>query len=388
MKDNFKCFAISLICILSIGCNSNSEAAYSEYKETKILSNDETLIINIPDKITNASGIIDTTNLRFIPLETKDGSLIGNITDIKFDSNIIFVADLMKENRITIFTRDGKYLNTIARRGNGPQEYLNCSDFSIDSKNKIIYILDGDKGNILAYDYNGEFIDKIELPVKLLNHFILGDTGNIYIETGYRHTPLKNETLHNIMELERSSGKMLNVFFPYNSDLFRLYINRNKFSERKGNIYTWELLGKDVYRIEKDSLTTVYTLGEKNPACPRYFYGYHHPQYRKEVVTEKYCSIYDFLEFEDWIYAGIMEKNYVIHNFVNKHTKENYFDISYMRGVETRAVIFPQLFKVDDSTFCCWIEANAATKFKMVPADLRNSLYDDDNPVLIFYSLK
>ena len=62
--------------------------------------------------------------------------------------------------RIQIFDRDGKYLSTIGRKGQGPGEFINPFDIQLDSNNNI-YVQDSRK--IHVFNNHGNFERSVQL---------------------------------------------------------------------------------------------------------------------------------------------------------------------------------------------------------------------------------
>lgn len=58
--------------------------------------------------------------LKFIPLETIDNNLIGNISQIAIYKDMIFVLDRFYSKRLYAFKTDGTYIGQIGNQGNGP----------------------------------------------------------------------------------------------------------------------------------------------------------------------------------------------------------------------------------------------------------------------------
>ena len=54
--------------------------------------------------------------IKYIPLETTDACLIGNITDVEISEEHIFVLDLQMQT-VWIFSRDGKYRGQVFHKG-------------------------------------------------------------------------------------------------------------------------------------------------------------------------------------------------------------------------------------------------------------------------------
>ena len=65
---------------------------------------------------------------------------------------------------IYMYTNQGKYLSKIDKQGQGPNEYIQISDFDIDTISKKLTILDPSYGALLEYNLNGDFKKRILLP--------------------------------------------------------------------------------------------------------------------------------------------------------------------------------------------------------------------------------
>ncbi|MBR7096708.1 MAG: 6-bladed beta-propeller, partial [Alistipes sp.] len=90
----------------------------------------------------------------YVPLETTDASLVGNISKLLYDDGKLIVVD-KENNKILVFdAATGKFLNCIGHQGRGPKEYISLRDVVVaDGK---LYVLD--MGKILTYKLSGEFV--------------------------------------------------------------------------------------------------------------------------------------------------------------------------------------------------------------------------------------
>jgi hypothetical protein len=102
--------------------------------------------------------------VEFIKLETTDESILGEITQIEVFENHIYILD-KKGISLKKFDLTGKYIQDIGRTGLGPGEYLAATAFYINPSLKIINISDPLKQSMLQYDFSGKHIKTIKSDV-------------------------------------------------------------------------------------------------------------------------------------------------------------------------------------------------------------------------------
>ncbi|MHC1780737.1 MAG: 6-bladed beta-propeller [Bacteroidales bacterium] len=147
-----------LLSVAIISCNSGANKGVNSNRVIDI----EKSIGSI--EVVNLSEVAKSIN--YIPLETNDSALISNISKIICENDKIYVSD--NSDKLYIFDLNGKYLNTLNRKGRGPGEYINLRNFKVDEKSGNILILDY-TGDISIYGTNLNFIRKIKSPVKDVN---------------------------------------------------------------------------------------------------------------------------------------------------------------------------------------------------------------------------
>ncbi|MBQ4127794.1 MAG: 6-bladed beta-propeller [Alistipes sp.] len=136
-------FLYLLVYVVLLAANPVSCSTQSENKYCKI-----TLKQNVPidEYIKSYDG--------YIPLETTDESLVGNISKLLYENGKLIVVD-KGNNKILVFdATTGKFLNCVGHQGRGPKEFISLRDVVVaDGK---LYVLD--MGKILTYKLSGEFV--------------------------------------------------------------------------------------------------------------------------------------------------------------------------------------------------------------------------------------
>jgi hypothetical protein len=172
LRRNLPKLAIALLCtLLVLSCSSPKQANVGVINLEEALNNFEAV------KLSEIS-----ESIRYIPLETTSESLIKEIQrGIAYDGEYIYIKSL-RDKEIKIFDKNGKYVKTIDRSGRGPGEYnMQGSYVALSPVNGNILVLGGFE--TMEYDFDGNFIKKIDLPQMegqmLMGTYIISDNRHI-----------------------------------------------------------------------------------------------------------------------------------------------------------------------------------------------------------------
>ena len=119
-------------------------------------------VINLEEAISQPSETVPLSEavreLRIVPLETTAESLVGNVQSIQIMGDDIFVLDL--QSGILRFSKDGKFLNKIGTRGQGPGEYVWPKGLLTNEKAGLIGIQEStDQADMVKwYSLDGKFV--------------------------------------------------------------------------------------------------------------------------------------------------------------------------------------------------------------------------------------
>ncbi|MGV8139575.1 MAG: 6-bladed beta-propeller [Mangrovibacterium sp.] len=133
-------FLILLIYLFSCGlCKTENDI-----RKIKIEPTEKTMFL---------SEIVDS--VQFIILDEYDKAFLRNIHDIQFIGEDYLI---LSSDRIFCYSATGQFKWRIDAIGRGPNEYSSISDFTIDEKNKLIYIYDRKGFKILVYSEDGKLV--------------------------------------------------------------------------------------------------------------------------------------------------------------------------------------------------------------------------------------
>ena len=103
--------------------------------------------------------IHEIADVEYIPLETTDESLLMSGTEKSISDKYIIVSDTGNGTfRFLIFDRQGKYIRTIDRLGQGPGEYISFHAFDVDFEKEEIYAYSLLQYKMWVYSFDGKFL--------------------------------------------------------------------------------------------------------------------------------------------------------------------------------------------------------------------------------------
>lgn len=142
-----------LVISLFMGCKQRSAKMDSDLSNS--VKNID-IINGLSELVPNLFLSDAASSMEIVALETSKKSLLNNnIGEIIVTKQYIFISDLT-DNRVLRFSRDGKFMNKIGVIGQGPEEYVRMTRFTVDEANENIYILSSVQG-IKVYKFDGSF---------------------------------------------------------------------------------------------------------------------------------------------------------------------------------------------------------------------------------------
>ena len=96
----------------------------------------------------------------FVPLETSEPGLIGEITQLDFFEDKYYIYD-KQAIQLKVFNHLGNFLYDIGKRGQGSGEYLSINVFVINTKERKICLFDPMKKAVHEYSLEGKFLRSI-----------------------------------------------------------------------------------------------------------------------------------------------------------------------------------------------------------------------------------
>lgn len=114
--------------------------------------------------------------IRIVPLETNEESLISQIRKIKQMDSQWYVLEY-NDSPIKRFDSDGRFLNTIGQKGQGPGEFVQISDFAVSrNANDIsIFAWNGNK-KCIRMDSNNRLLSETDMLFPFTECYRMSDS--------------------------------------------------------------------------------------------------------------------------------------------------------------------------------------------------------------------
>ncbi len=107
--------------------------------------------------------IIESENLltssEFVFLESKEESHFSEMSYFLLSTEEFYILDPQKKHMVFRFNSEGKFLNTIGKKGGGPGEYNSAVDALVDGDN-IEILSNNVSSDVYRYSKDGDFIEK------------------------------------------------------------------------------------------------------------------------------------------------------------------------------------------------------------------------------------
>ena len=329
----------------------------------------------------------------YVKLGETGDVLIGKVTDLLITPDHIIVGDARQAKAVFIFDRAGNSQAVISRLGRGPQEYMDLSTIFLTPDQQTIGIVDNSMKKLLYFDLRGNFIKKQDLPFSCNGIEYLNDKTMMLASDGWADKspalesyPNKNDLLFfTDTTLQIQSSAITN---PFDVNIFNyVAFHKKRFDDR---IYVGKGFGDTIYQVTADEI------------FPRYWIDMTAidgvANFGKDMSNEKVTQIMDskptfvgnlYVESDDYALFNVSKMGFVL---FNKHTKKTCNINNRSLTALCLYVLFSEFSHKNQ-----FISVVPAFRFLTfcpdVPGielwnEIKEGLTDEDNPVLLFYTLK
>jgi len=257
-------------------------------------------------KIRNASEFIKS--IKYIPLETTPGSMVGNIIDIIINNNKIYVRD--DKNVIKVFDLNGRYLQTFDRQGRGPEEYISFIDFEMTPDGHIFIASMNDA--IVEYGSDFKFIRKIT-PDKGQD---VGFIDLIIVKKGVFASNIFSFNIDGLKMSWKIYDDSLNTLFSLNDEPLPIQLSSSGSGEVRAVGTTSRMNRRQSYMFNNDFIMfnpendTIFNIDYENNylKSDRYIINYGKYRYSEEIESRQSeveaISLNSLIEIDNYLYLA------------------------------------------------------------------------------------
>lgn len=348
-------------------------------------------------------------NVQTIILETNNDCLIGFIDELQVFDGFIYILDQRIAKNLYVFDHEGRFVRKIGSLGNGPGEYVRILDFTLDTKNRNIFLLD-EMNRIYKYKFDGTYVHTITIEApNSSTKYIQYYEGRLYASQNWWK---KSDDNCMLLEIDPNNGEILSrlVSMKYNknwdvsftsvSGFFKSRVNSPPRYSRMFMDYIVNV-GEEItpyIKLKSKHLTTekdLENIGGKD-GLPL--------DIQKLFSISKIFNIHCFVENEDYILFRCdgMQSSFV--TTFNKKTEEvklaNNFnnDLIYNHDLQPWSGLFgfsdsKGVYEVLNTQYDFFNTfQNSIKNNEMIPnldkLDQLKKLTSDSNPIIFFYEFK
>lgn len=229
----------SIIIICLISCDSTQSA-------DRI---DESRATTIKIATNNGTPDLDSIvrNHKFTRLETSEECLVGEVYKLSCRNKKYYILDRHLQKALFVFDEESKFRNRIGRRGRGPGEFIEPTDFIVSDSSVTVFDMFGHK--LLYYNPDGTFIRSVRLPYSIYE-IESGRDGSVIYAVGGDNSKCDSLKNYELLEIGPEGD-------------IRAKVYKNKYSMDFSNKYDLQGFDEDVI-YKKAFRPAVYMLRDKN----------------------------------------------------------------------------------------------------------------------------
>jgi len=216
-------------------------------------------------------------DVKLIQFENIPEAMFGNVENIEFTKDYIFIKFWM--HPVLQFSREGKFIRDIGKKGKGPGEYNICMKMSIDEKNKRVYVHTGEL-SMIVFNFEGEHIKTFSYPALGLERYLnLWSRDSMLVS--YMEPFLGNQPFVFIEHNEKGDTlqTISNYIYWDNNDEFG---SLSPFEEQN---FTYRF--KNKLHMKGCYNDTVYTYNENNKFVPKFLINLGKHKLPEDLIYER-----------------------------------------------------------------------------------------------------
>ena len=325
--------------------------------------------------------------ITFVPLETTDAGLLRDVSDLRETAQYLFITS---DNGLYQFDVHGKFIRKIGQIGQGPGDYAGITAFDIDESQQTLFIHDYMQQKIIKYSFDGAFIESYRIPVFVdgMTYMRLAKQGELlYLNNTNSFRPdvfILNDSKKELVTIAEKERPIVAGEGQRDGNKVT-YVFRN-------SIYFKHAFNDTVFKYDESKISPAYLL-----KASQYYYSFADLDFNNSRVTSgRKITMRSIIEFDSGLFVFYEITNYDIATRADR-TKYYLLYHNHHAGVTTINAVFKHnetdlasfdgqslFFAGKGNNIYSVIDALEIVTHPNPPV----SVNEDDNPVLIRYTLK
>lgn len=212
-------------------------------------------------EIANGADILklDVEVMDIIKLESKDSTLVGYASSVKYANNRFFLFDRKISRSLFAFDTLGRFLNKTSV-GRGPGELIFPTAFTIDKEDEQVLIFDQGSYRVTTFDRNLNYINHSEAKGVLIDDMATNNDSSFLV----RHRDLKSKNIegadfyaYTLYYNDFQSKHHFDIILKSNTTATSM---GNPIIEREGSLYFISEYDYTIYKLDNNTLTKAYII--------------------------------------------------------------------------------------------------------------------------------
>jgi hypothetical protein len=321
----------------------------------------------------------------------SNDEIIGAVERSIMDKDKIYLLD--NTHRVFCYDMKGNLVFMIDRRGQGPQEYVQISDFGIDFSSNRLFIYDDNVRKIFVFDkQTGNYVSEFSTRFMLPDKFGVVDGVFFFDNADDRRIGVNDETLKYFLLYSETGTRIDGRFFPHDA-IAGYYFGGGEghpFFYNDDKLLYNKVLSSRVHVLRKNGISALCDIFLPN-------------QLPMKLIEEK-IEIWDVVRSDySWCLSDIFLSDSVLHFVFSKDGFINtcYYDLAsdkilfcgpkVLDTVRENLPFYSLIDGVFDGKFYTLIPATEVIRQKeshpeLFQEDLKN-VQPEDNYVVAFYKI-
>ena len=247
-------------------------------------------------------------NVSLIPLQTTDDCLIGRIDKIFFYENHFYILDQVLGKGVFVFDENGNFIRRIGRIGKGPGEYDVPNDMAIDMFSGRLLIFCNNSKKLIAYDFNGNFIEEVKLKSYIDGFSILNnDLIAVYHDNNSPFDDIKYK-----LELISKDGNIKKTAFRIDGSTDHSRGGKSFFYQSHDELLVSPGFSNTIYTVGLDACKIKYSIDFGDKSIPNdFFLETPKIDFQKELRSSNYAYLLNYYETQEFLAFNFTYKRMV-----------------------------------------------------------------------------